>query len=84
MQDQIGLDGFPLDHEFPEDYGLKEEDDDMDIDGMPFFEEELVNQTVVGTKPKRKSKQTKAYKPVEDKLLLACSHVSRPLASVST
>ena len=28
MQDQVGLDldGFPLDHEFPEDYGLEEED----------------------------------------------------------
>ncbi|KAE8782002.1 eyes absent-like protein 4 [Hordeum vulgare] len=30
MQDQVGLDDFPLDHEFPEDYDIKEEDDDMD------------------------------------------------------
>ncbi|KAE8770513.1 Eyes absent-like protein 4 [Hordeum vulgare] len=46
MQDQVGLDGFPLDHEFPEDYGLEEEDDDMEIDEEPLFEEEVANQTV--------------------------------------
>ncbi|KAE8773990.1 DNA repair protein rhp54 [Hordeum vulgare] len=60
---------FPLDHEFPEDYGLEEEDDDMDIDGEPLFEEELANQTAAGAKPKRKSKWTKAYTLTEDKLL---------------
>ncbi|KAE8768643.1 Phospholipid-transporting ATPase 1 [Hordeum vulgare] len=59
----VGLDGFPLDHEFPKDYGLEEEDDDMDIDGQPLFEEELANQTAIGAKPKRKSKRTKAYTP---------------------
>ncbi|KAE8805316.1 DNA repair protein rhp54 [Hordeum vulgare] len=61
MQDQVGLDGFSLDHKFPEDYNLEEEDGDMDIDGEPLFEEELTNQTAVGAKPKRKSKRTKAY-----------------------
>ncbi|KAE8770332.1 Phospholipid-transporting ATPase 1 [Hordeum vulgare] len=69
MQDQVGLDGFPLDHAFPEDYGLEEEDDDMDIDGETLFEEEFANQTVVGAKPKHKSKRTKAYTSAEDKLL---------------
>ena len=60
MQDQVGLDldGFPLDHEFPEDYDLKEEDE-LDIDGEPLFEDELANQAA-GAKPKRKSKRTKA------------------------
>ncbi|KAE8788084.1 DNA repair protein rhp54 [Hordeum vulgare] len=46
--DQFGLDGFPLGHEFLEDYDLEEEDDDMDIDGEPLFEEELANQTAAG------------------------------------
>ncbi|KAE8768888.1 Lectin-domain containing receptor kinase A4.3 [Hordeum vulgare] len=69
FKDQIGLDGFPLDHEFPEDYGPEEVDDDMDIDGEPLFEDELANQTDVGAKPKHKSKRTKAYMPVDDKLL---------------
>ncbi|KAE8770605.1 Phospholipid-transporting ATPase 1 [Hordeum vulgare] len=69
---EVGLDGFPLDHEFLEDYGLEEEDDDMDIKGEPLFEEELANQTVVGAKLKRKSKRTKAYMPAEDKLLCEC------------
>ncbi|KAE8777027.1 DNA repair protein rhp54 [Hordeum vulgare] len=72
MQDPVVLDGFPLDHEFPEDYGLEEEGDDMDIDGEPLFEKELANQTVVGAKPKRKSKRTKAYTSAEDKLLCEC------------
>ncbi|KAE8820752.1 Eyes absent-like protein 4 [Hordeum vulgare] len=45
MQDQVGLDGFLLDHEFLVDYDLEEEDDDMDIDVEPLFEEELANQT---------------------------------------
>ncbi|KAF7110549.1 hypothetical protein CFC21_110638 [Triticum aestivum] len=70
MEDQVGLDGFPLDHEFPEDYDLEEEDE-MDIDGEPLFEEELANQAV-GAKPKRKSKRTKAYTASEDKLLCEC------------
>ncbi|KAE8781327.1 DNA repair protein rhp54 [Hordeum vulgare] len=63
FEDQVGLDGFPLDHEVSEDYGLEEEDDDMDIDGEPLFEEELANQTVVGAKLKHESKRTKAYMP---------------------
>ncbi|KAE8797058.1 DNA repair protein rhp54 [Hordeum vulgare] len=37
MQDQVGLDGFLIDHEFLEDYDLEEEEDDMDIDGEPLF-----------------------------------------------
>ncbi|KAE8795189.1 Helicase SKI2W [Hordeum vulgare] len=72
MQDQVGLDSFPLDHEFSEDYGLEEEEDDMDIDGEPLFEEELANRTAAGAKPKRKTKRTKAYTPAEDKLLCEC------------
>ncbi|KAE8783034.1 Lectin-domain containing receptor kinase A4.3 [Hordeum vulgare] len=72
MQDQVGLDGFPLDNEFPEDYDLEEEEDDMDIDGDPLFEEELATQTTAEAKSKRKSKRTKAYMPVEDKLLCEC------------
>ncbi|KAF7035074.1 hypothetical protein CFC21_046004 [Triticum aestivum] len=44
MQDQVGLDldGFPLDHEFLENYSLEEEDE-LDIDGKPLFEDELAN-----------------------------------------
>ncbi|KAE8816181.1 Eyes absent-like protein 4 [Hordeum vulgare] len=51
----VVLDGFPLDHEFPKDYGPKEEDDYIDIDGEPLFEEELTNQTAVGAKPKQRA-----------------------------
>ncbi|KAE8766767.1 Eyes absent-like protein 4 [Hordeum vulgare] len=68
----VGLYGFPLDHEFSEEYGLKEEDDDMDIDGGLLFEEELANQIVVVAKPKHKRKRMNAYTPVEDKLLCEC------------
>ncbi|SPT17049.1 unnamed protein product [Triticum aestivum] len=55
MRDQAGidLDGFPLEHEFPEDYGLEEEDK-CDIEVEPLFEDELANQAA-GPKPKRKS-----------------------------
>ncbi|XP_037419205.1 uncharacterized protein LOC119283983 [Triticum dicoccoides] len=69
MRDQVGidLDGFPLDHEFPDDYGLEEEDE-CDIDVEPLFEDELANQAA-SRKPKRKSKRTKAYTAAEDKLL---------------
>ncbi|KAE8794420.1 Lectin-domain containing receptor kinase A4.3 [Hordeum vulgare] len=72
MRDQVGLDldGFPLDHEFPEDYGLEEEDE-CDIEAEPLFEDEFANQAD-GTAPKRKSKRTKAYTAVEDKLLCEC------------
>ena len=72
MHDQVGidLDGFPLDHELPEDYGLEEEDE-YDIKVEPLFEDELANQAA-GPKPKRKSKRTKAYTAVEDKLLCEC------------
>ncbi|KAE8804168.1 Phospholipid-transporting ATPase 1 [Hordeum vulgare] len=78
MHDQVVLDvdGFPLDHEFPEDYDLEEEDE-LDIDGEPLFEEEplfendLANQAAV-SKPKRKSKRTKAYTAAEDKILVEC------------
>ncbi|XP_020194007.1 uncharacterized protein [Aegilops tauschii subsp. strangulata] len=69
MRDQVGmdLDGFPLDHEFPDDYG-QEEEDECDIEGEPLFEDKLANQAA-GPKPKRKSKRTKAYTAAEDKLL---------------
>ncbi|XBI55189.1 hypothetical protein VPH35_037058 [Triticum aestivum] len=72
MCDQVGidLDVFPLDHEFPEDYGLEEEDE-CDIEVEPLFEDELANQAA-GPKPKRKSKRTKAYTAAEDKLLCEC------------
>ncbi|KAE8790383.1 Eyes absent-like protein 4 [Hordeum vulgare] len=72
MHDQVGLDldGFPLDHEFPEDYGLEEEDE-CDIEAESLFEDELANQAD-GTAPKRKSKRTKAYTAAEDKLLCEC------------
>ncbi|KAI5003425.1 hypothetical protein ZWY2020_030585 [Hordeum vulgare] len=72
MHDQVGLDldGFPLDHEFPEDYGLEEEDE-CDIEAEPLFKDELANQAD-GTAPKRKSKRTKAYTEAEDKLLCEC------------
>ncbi|XBI60739.1 hypothetical protein VPH35_041626 [Triticum aestivum] len=72
MRDQVGidLDGFPLDHEFPNDYGLEEEDE-CDIEVEPLFEDELANQ-VAGPKPKRKSKRAKAYTATEDKLLCEC------------
>uniref|UniRef100_A0A8I6XWI4 No apical meristem-associated C-terminal domain-containing protein n=1 Tax=Hordeum vulgare subsp. vulgare TaxID=112509 RepID=A0A8I6XWI4_HORVV len=74
MRDQVGvgldLDGFPLDHEFPEDYGLEEEYE-CDIEAEPLFEDELANQAD-GTTPKRKSKRTKAYTAPEDKLLCEC------------
>ncbi|XP_037480496.1 uncharacterized protein LOC119357757 [Triticum dicoccoides] len=67
MHDQTGLDldGFPLDHEFSEDYG---QEDECDIEGEPLFEDELTNQDA-GVKPKQKSKWTKAYTAVEDKLI---------------
>ncbi|XP_044444553.1 uncharacterized protein [Triticum aestivum] len=74
MRDQVGidLDGFPLDHEFPDDYGLEEEDE-CDIKVEPLFEDELANQAA-GPKPKRKSKRMKAYTATEDKLL--CEYLS--------
>jgi hypothetical protein len=57
MEDQVG--SFPLEHEFPEDYGLDEEDGEIDIDGEPLFvEAEVVTQA--NAKMKRKSKRTKA------------------------
>ena len=57
MHDQVSLDldSFLLDHEFPEDYDLEEGDG-------------LASQAA-GLKPKHKSRRTKAYTTVEDKLL---------------
>ena len=68
MHDQVGLDldGFLLDHEFPEDKE-QEEEDELDIDGEPLFEDELANQA--GANKECKSRRTKAYTPSEDKLL---------------
>ncbi|KAF7082022.1 hypothetical protein CFC21_085908 [Triticum aestivum] len=72
MHDQVGLDldGFPLDHEFPKDYGQEEEDESY-IEGEPFSEDELTNQAA-GVKPKQKSKRTKAYTAAEEKLICEC------------
>ncbi|XBI96984.1 hypothetical protein VPH35_033197 [Triticum aestivum] len=44
MRDQVGmdLDGFLLDHKFPDDYG-QEEEDECDIELEPLFEDELAN-----------------------------------------
>ncbi|KAE8781708.1 DNA repair protein rhp54 [Hordeum vulgare] len=60
MQDQVALDldGFPLDHVFLDDYGLEEEDE-VDIDGKPLFEDELANQAAE-VQRKCKSTLTKA------------------------
>ncbi|KAE8807839.1 DNA repair protein rhp54 [Hordeum vulgare] len=74
MRDQVGvgldLDNFPLDHEFPEDYRLEEEDE-CDIEAESLFEDELANQAD-GATLKRKSKRTKAYTSAEHKLLCEC------------
>ncbi|KAE8808766.1 Lectin-domain containing receptor kinase A4.3 [Hordeum vulgare] len=72
MQDQVDLDGFLLDHEFLEDYGLEEKDDNMETDMEALSEEELANQTALGAKPNCKSKWTKAYTSAEDKPLCDC------------
>ncbi|KAE8788601.1 putative serine/threonine-protein kinase [Hordeum vulgare] len=53
MENQLGFgSSFPLDHEFSEDYGLDEEDDEVDIDGEPLFEELYAQ---ANAKMKRKS-----------------------------
>ncbi|KAE8806003.1 Eyes absent-like protein 4 [Hordeum vulgare] len=72
MCDQVvmDLDGFLLNHEFPEDYRQQEEDE-CNIKGEPSFEDELSNQAA-WAKLKRKSKRTKACTTVEDKLLCEC------------
>ncbi|KAE8772883.1 Phospholipid-transporting ATPase 1 [Hordeum vulgare] len=55
----LDLDGFSLYREFSEDYELGEEDE-LDIDGVALFEDELANQAI-GVKPKRKSRRTKVW-----------------------
>ncbi|KAE8766560.1 Eyes absent-like protein 4 [Hordeum vulgare] len=72
MEDQLGMGiSFPLEHEFPEDYGLDEEDDEVDINVEPlFFAEELATQANANKKWKRK--RTKAYTKDEDKFLCEC------------
>ncbi|KAE8788216.1 Eyes absent-like protein 4 [Hordeum vulgare] len=74
MRDQVdiglNLDGFPLDHEFPENFRLEEEDK-CDIEAEPLFEDELANQAD-WMAPKRNSKRTKAYTTTEDKFLCEC------------
>ncbi|KAE8810701.1 Eyes absent-like protein 4 [Hordeum vulgare] len=70
MQDKVGTGSiFPLDHEFPTHYDLEEEDE-VDIDGEPLFEDELAKQARANKK--HKSKRTKAYMQPEDKLLYEC------------
>ncbi|KAE8806994.1 Lectin-domain containing receptor kinase A4.3 [Hordeum vulgare] len=73
MRDQVGMDvdGFPLDHEFPEDYE-QEEEDECDIEGEPLFEDKLANQAACAKRPNHKSKRTKAHTAAEDKLLCEC------------
>ncbi|XBI93493.1 hypothetical protein VPH35_030329 [Triticum aestivum] len=73
MHDQVGLDldGFPLNHEFSEDY-MQEEEDERDIEREPLFKDELTNEAVE-VKPKQKSKRNKAYTAAEDKLICECS-----------
>ncbi|KAE8794768.1 DNA repair protein rhp54 [Hordeum vulgare] len=71
MEDQLGMGGsFALDHEFSEDYDLHEEDDEVDIEGEPLFEEPLPAKA--NAKKKRKSKRTKAYTQDEGKLFCEC------------
>ncbi|KAE8794622.1 DNA repair protein rhp54 [Hordeum vulgare] len=71
MEDQLSLgNSFLLDHQFPVDYGLDEEDDEVDIDGEPLLDELPVQPNA--KKNKRKSKRTKAYTQNEDKLLSEC------------
>ncbi|KAE8802830.1 Phospholipid-transporting ATPase 1 [Hordeum vulgare] len=54
IMDQLGLGrSSPLNHELPEDYGLDEEDDELDIDGEPLFDELPAKGNA---KKKRKSK----------------------------
>ncbi|KAE8777977.1 Lectin-domain containing receptor kinase A4.3 [Hordeum vulgare] len=69
VQDQVGLnlDDFPLHHVFSDDYDLEEENE-VDIDGEPLFENEIATQAT-GVQPKRKSTRTKAYTTAKDKLL---------------
>ncbi|KAE8771879.1 Lectin-domain containing receptor kinase A4.3 [Hordeum vulgare] len=71
MEDQLGLgNSFPLDHEFPKDYGLDEEDAEVVIDGEPLFDELPAQANVKNNK--WKSKWTRAYTQNEDKLLCEC------------
>ncbi|KAE8786561.1 DNA repair protein rhp54 [Hordeum vulgare] len=69
MQGQYGMDTFPVGHELPKDYDLEEEDE-VDINWAPLFEEELSNQAQA-TK-KHQSKWSKAYMKDEDKILCEC------------
>ena len=61
---------FSLDHEFPKNYGLEEEDE-VDIDGDPLFFEDEVS-TQANANEKRQSIGTKAYTKDEDKLICEC------------
>ncbi|KAE8778868.1 Lectin-domain containing receptor kinase A4.3 [Hordeum vulgare] len=71
MEDQLGLsNSFSLDHKFPEDYGLDEEDDEVDIYKEPLFDELPAQANAKNNKWKRK--QTKAYTQNKDKLLCEC------------
>ncbi|KAE8769531.1 DNA repair protein rhp54 [Hordeum vulgare] len=71
MEDQLGLgNSFPLVYEFPKDYDLDEENDEVEIDGEPLFDELPVQTNAKNNK--RKSKRTKAYTQNKDKLLCKC------------
>ncbi|KAE8771085.1 hypothetical protein D1007_57038 [Hordeum vulgare] len=67
MQGQDGMCIIPINHEFLKDYRVEEEDD-VDNDGAPLFEEELFYQAQASKKCQRK--RTEAYTKDEDKLLL--------------
>ncbi|KAE8792693.1 hypothetical protein D1007_32740 [Hordeum vulgare] len=57
-EDQLGLgSSSPLDHEFLKDYGPYEEDDEVDIDGEPLFDELPIQ---ANANKKRNNKRTKA------------------------
>ncbi|KAE8802316.1 Eyes absent-like protein 4 [Hordeum vulgare] len=73
MRDQVGLDlnGFPLDHEFPEDYGLEEEDE-CDIEAGLCLRMSSPTKPTGRSRSARASKRTKAYRTAEDKLLCEC------------
>ncbi|KAE8797304.1 Phospholipid-transporting ATPase 1 [Hordeum vulgare] len=72
VQDQVGLDvdGFRLDHVFPDDCGLEDEDE-VDIIEESLFEDKLATRAA-WVQPKRKSRQTKAYTAAEEKLCCEC------------
>ncbi|KAE8792509.1 putative serine/threonine-protein kinase [Hordeum vulgare] len=64
IRDQVSLDldDFPLDHQFPEDYRLEEEDE-CDIEAEPFFEDEIANQAARMNRSARSSGPRHTQRP---------------------